>query len=169
MNATKTLKDASRTKGRVWTYVISIAIALGVGGLSALLTMGNMDLYSDIRQPPLAPPAILFPIVWTVLYVLMGVSAAMVLTDGRLKEGERSSAMIPYAASLFVNFFWSILFFNFQAFLVSFLWLILLWILIVIMILRFYKISPLAAYLQIPYLLWVTFAGYLNWMIYMLN
>ena len=169
MNATKTLKDATRTKGRVWTYVISIAIALGVGGLSALLTMGNMDLYSDIRQPPLAPPAILFPIVWTVLYVLMGVSAAMVLTDGRLKEGERSSAMIPYAASLFVNFFWSIIFFNMKSFLFALVWLLLLIYLVVKTVRCYAKVSPLAAYLQIPYIAWLIFAAYLNAAIYLIN
>ena len=169
MNATKTLKDASRTKRRVWTYVISIAIALGVGGLSSLLTMGNMDLYSDIRQPPLAPPAILFPIVWTVLYVLMGVSAAMVLTDERVKEGERSSAMIPYAASLFVNFFWSILFFNLRAFMPAFIWLVLLEFLVVMTITSYRKLNTGAAYLQIPYALWVAFAGYLNFAIWLLN
>ena len=169
MNATKTLKDATRTKGRVWTYVISIAIALGVGGLSALLTMGNMDLYSDIRQPPLAPPAILFPIVWTVLYVLMGVSAAMVLTETRVDKSERSSAMIPSAASLVVNFFWSILFFNLRAFMPAFIWLLLLEFLVIMTIVSYRKINTGAAYLQIPYAVWVAFAGYLNFAIWLLN
>ena len=169
MNATNALKSKRQTRSSVWTYVISIVIALGVGGLSALLTMGNMDLYSDVRQPPLAPPAILFPIVWTVLYVLMGVSAAMVLTDVRVQKSERSSAIIPYAASLFVNFFWSILFFNLRAFLPAFIWLILLEFLVVMTITSYRKVNTVAAYLQIPYALWVAFAGYLNFAIWLLN
>ena len=169
MNATKVLKGEGKTRGRVWTYVISIAIALGVGGLSALLTMGNMDLYSDLKQPPLAPPAILCPIVWTVLYVLMGVSAAMVLTDGRVEKSERSAAIMPYTASLFVNFFWSILFFNFRAFFPAFIWLLLLEFLVVMTILSYRKVNTGAAYLQIPYVTWVAFAGYLNFAIWILN
>ena len=169
MNATNALKSKRQTRSSVWTYVISIVIALGVGGLSALLTMGNMDLYSDVRQPPLAPPAILFPIVWTVLYVLMGVSAAMVLTDVRAKKSERSSTIIPYAASLFVNFFWSILFFNLRAFLPAFIWLLLLEFLVVMTITSYRKVNTVAAYLQIPYALWVAFAGYLNFAIWLLN
>lgn len=169
MGATKILKGDTKTRSRVWTYVISIAIALGVGALSALLTMGNMDLYSDVRQPPLAPPAILFPIVWTILYILMGVSAAMVLTDARVEKSERSSAIIPYAASLFVNFFWSILFFNFRAFMPAFIWLLLLEFLVVMTITSYRKVNTGAAYLQIPYALWVAFAGYLNFATWLLN
>ena len=150
-------------------YIISIVIALAVGGLSALVTSGNMDIYSRIIKPPLAPPAILFPIVWTILYILMGVSAAIVCKDASASPGQKKSALKVYAISLFVNFLWSPLFFNLQAFFVSFLWLVLLWVLIVITIARYAKISPLAAYLQIPYLVWVTFAGYLNLAIYILN
>jgi tryptophan-rich sensory protein len=169
MNATKVLKGEEQIKKRVWTYVISIAVALGVGGLSALLTMGNMDLYSDLRQPPLAPPAILFPIVWTILYILMGISAAMILTDVRVEKSERSAAMMPYAASLFVNFFWSILFFNLRAFLPAFIWLLLLEFLVLMTIFSYRKVNTGAAYLQIPYTLWVAFAGYLNFAIWLLN
>ena len=154
---------------KIKPYVISVLIALAVGGLSALVTRGSMDIYSQIVRPKLAPPGIVFPIVWTVLYTLMGISSALVYVKAKESPTIQKTGLGVYALQLAVNFFWSILFFNFQAFLVSFLWLILLWILIVIMILRFYKISPLAAYLQIPYLLWVTFALYLNWMIYMLN
>ena len=156
-------------KRTVVAYAISIAIALGVGGLSALLTMGNMSLYEEVRQPPFAPPAILFPIVWTVLYVLMGISAAMIYTDERAPQLERSSALMPYGASLFVNFLWPILFFNFRAFLPAFIWLILLEFLIVMTIISYRRINTGAAYLQIPYAIWVAFAGYLNLAIWMLN
>ncbi len=159
-----------RSKKRtVAAYAISIAIALGVGGLSALLTMGNMELYGEVRQPPLAPPAILFPIVWTVLYVLMGISAAMIYTDESAPRVERTAALMPYWASLFVNFFWSILFFNFRAFLPAFIWLLLLEFLIVMTIISYRRINTVAAYLQIPYAIWVAFAGYLNLAIWMLN
>lgn len=160
---------SNKTRERVGAYVVSIAIALGIGGLSALLTMGNMDIYSELRQPPLAPPAILFPIVWTALYVLMGISAAMIYTERRVEKSERIEALMPYGASLFVNFFWSILFFNFRAFLPAFVWLVLLEFLIVMAILSYRKLNTGAAYLQIPYAIWVAFAGYLNIAIWWLN
>ncbi|MBQ3022477.1 MAG: tryptophan-rich sensory protein [Clostridia bacterium] len=150
-------------------YVISVLIALGVGGLSALLTSGNMNIYDKIISPPLSPPGILFPIVWTVLYTLMGISSALVYAKGKEEDIDTSSALGIYLIQLAVNFFWSIIFFNLQAYLFAFIWIILLWILIITMIKRFYEISPLAAYLQIPYLLWVTFAAYLNLAIYILN
>ena len=158
-----------KIKRNIISYAISIAIALLVGGLSALLTMGNMSLYEEVIQPPLAPPSILFPIVWTVLYVLMGVSAAIIYTDSHVEKSERTAALMPYWASLFVNFFWSILFFNFRAFLPAFIWLILLEFLIVMTIISYRRINTGAAYLQIPYAVWVAFAGYLNIAIWWLN
>ncbi len=154
---------------KIKPFVISIAISLGVGALSALLTRNSMDIYSDIVQPPLAPPSILFPIVWTALYVLMGIGAALVYNQRELNPTEARNALIVYAVNLFLNFFWSIIFFNMRAYLFAFIWLLLLWAVILVMILQFRKVSPLAAYLQIPYLLWVTFAGYLNLAIYILN
>ncbi len=150
-------------------YVISVVIALAVGGISSLLTMNNMDLYSKIEQPPLAPPPWLFPVVWTVLYVLMGIGAALVYNRKDFKPEETRNALIVYAVNLALNFFWSIIFFNLEAYLFAFIWLVLLWIIIIAMIISFRKVSPVAAYLQIPYLLWVTFAGYLNLAIYILN
>lgn len=156
-------------KEKAKNYIISIVIALAVGGISALLTSGNMDLYSEITKPPLAPPSILFPIVWTVLFVLMGISAAIIYGEKRNKPDEVKAALTVYAVNLFLNFFWSIIFFNMRAFLFSFIWLVALWIVIIVMIIKFYKIRPVAGILQIPYLLWVTFAGYLNLAIYLLN
>ena len=148
-------------------YIISVLIALGVGGLSALLTQGNMN--NDFIAPPLSPPGWLFPVVWTVLYTLMGVSAALVYEKGKEDDIDISGALGVYLIQLAVNFFWSIIFFNMRAYLFAFIWIILLWILIITMIKRFREISPSAAYLQIPYLLWVTFAAYLNLAIYFLN
>ena len=154
---------------KIKPYVISVAIALGVGALSALFTRGNMDIYDRIQTPPLAPPGILFPIVWSILYTLMGISSAIIYIKGRDENIPVYEALRIYAIQLVVNFFWSIIFFNLEAFLFAFLWLLLLWVLIIIMIVKFYKIDKTAAYLQIPYLLWVTFAAYLNFAIFLLN
>ncbi len=153
---------------KIKTYIIGLVIPLAVGILSALLTMSNMDIYKDITKPEIAPPAILFPIVWTVLYILMGISS-VIIYNSEASEKDKKTALLIYALQLCVNFFWSIIFFNQRAFVFSFVWLVLLWILIVIMIINFSKINKLSAYLQIPYLLWVSFAGYLNLSIFLLN
>ncbi len=156
-------------KGKIKSYVIAIIIPLLVGGLSALITGGSMDIYETFEKPSLAPPAIVFPIVWTVLFILMGVSSALVFNSKSATEAERNNALIIYAFQLLVNFFWSIIFFNFQAFLFAFVWILLLWALIILMIFKFYKINKTAALLQIPYFLWVTFAAYLTLTVYFLN
>ena len=151
---------------KIITYAVSIAVALGVGSLSALATSGGMDIYSSVEAPPLSPPSIVFPIVWTILFTLMGISSARVFIANGYKW---NNALTVYVIQLAVNFLWSIIFFNMRAFLFAFIWLILLWILIIVMIRGFYKYDKIATYLQIPYLLWVTFAGYLNVGIYWLN
>ena len=150
-------------------YIISIAIALAVGGLSALLTKDYMSVYDTINRPALAPPMWVFPVVWGILFVLMGISSAMIYQTGRTKNVFVSEAIKTYALQLIVNFFWSIIFFNLEAFLLAFFWIVILWYLIIKMINEFYRISPVAAYLQIPYLLWVSFAAYLNFAIFLLN
>ena len=128
-----------------------------------------MDLYNEIVTPTLSPPAILFPIVWTILYVLMGISAAIIYNSVSIDSDKRAKALFTYGLSLVVNFFWSIIFFNMQMYFLAFVWLILLWVLILKTILEYSEINKLAAYLQIPYLLWVTFAGYLTFSIFLLN
>ncbi len=153
---------------KVKSYIVAIIIPLIVGGAAALLTRDSMDIYKTVRQPPLAPPGILFPIVWSILYILMGVGSALVYnSDG--DKTEKRIALVVYGIQLVVNFFWSIFFFNERLFLFSFVWLLLLWGLVLAMIFRFWKLNETAALLQIPYLLWVTFAGYLNLAIYLLN
>ena len=152
---------------KIKPYVISIAIALAVGGLSAFFTRGNMNIYETLNRPALSPPMWAFPVAWSILFVLMGISSAMVYV--KKNETDVSGALKIYALQLIVNFFWSIIFFNMQAYLFAVIWLALLWILILIMIITFHKIKPLAAYLQIPYILWVSFAFYLTLMIYLLN
>ena len=154
---------------KIKTYLISVAIALGVGGLSALITKDSMNIYERIVMPPLAPPGILFPIVWTMLYTLMGISSARIFIKGKGGDENSGGALTVYTFQLLVNFLWSIIFFNMEAFLFAFVWIILLWVLIILMIRKFYEIDPVAAWLQVPYLLWVTFAAYLNLAIYILN
>lgn len=154
---------------KIKPYFISILISLGVGGLSALLTKNSMDIYEKTNQPPLSPPSMLFPIVWSILYILMGISAAIIYTRKDEDPSGVRDSLVVYAISLLFNFFWSIIFFNMQAYLFAFIWLLALWILIILTIISYKKISPLAAYLQIPYLLWVTFAAYLNLGVYVLN
>lgn len=151
---------------KIKPYVISIAIALAVGALSGLLSMEGMETFESFNQPPLSPPAFLFPIVWTILYTLMGIGSAIVWQKGKGRNGR---ALLIYEVQLAVNFLWSLIFFNLNAFLFAFIWLLLLLFLIILMIIEFYKIDKTAAYLQIPYLLWVLFAGYLTFMTYLLN
>jgi len=127
-----------------------------------------MQVYAQtILQPPLSPPGWVFPVVWTVLYALMGISAARIYLVPASKE--RSLGLNLFITQLVVNFFWSPVFFNLQAFGFAFLWLLLLWILVLWMILSFRETDGLAAALQIPYLLWLTFAAYLNLGVWYLN
>ncbi len=143
----------------------SILISLGVGVLSFLFTMGNMDIYSEVNTI-IEPPKILFPIVWTILYILMGISSYLVY---KTYSKYTKDALIIYACQLIVNFLWSIIFFNFRNFLLSFIWIIALDILVILMIYYFYKVNKKASYLQIPYLLWLLFATFLTYQIYILN
>lgn len=151
---------------RLKTLLKSLGISLGVGILSALFTMGSMKVYKTINQPALSPPSWLFPVVWTILFILMGISAYNVYESDSIYK---DISLKVYGVQLVVNFLWSIIFFNGRLYLFSFIWLLLLWSLIIVMIFLFYKVKPIAGYLQIPYLIWVTFAAYLNFMIYILN
>ena len=153
----------------ILTYAVSIAIPLAVGLLSALFTMGNMDIYPELNAPPLAPPAWLFPIVWTVLYILMGVSCAMVLTNRGRDPMAAEQGIKYYAVSLALNFGWSIIFFNKGAYLFALLWLLVLLYTVVRTVLCYRKVSWIAAVLQLPYIVWLLFAGYLNASIWLLN
>ena len=154
-------------KDKIKPYAVSILLTLAVGGLSGFLTSMGMDSFDALTKPPLTPPSFLFPIVWTVLFILMGVGAARIFMTE--PTAARNRALIVYVVQLAVNFFWSIIFFNLQAYAFAFFWLILLWVLILTMIYLFCKIDKPAALMQIPYAIWVTFAGYLNLMIWLLN
>ena len=151
------------------TYGVSIFIPLLVGLLSSLITMGNMDIYPTLKAPPLAPPAWLFPIVWTVLYILMGVSCAMVLTNRHRDTVAAEKGIKLYAISLVLNFTWSIIFFNKGAYLLALVWLLLLLYTVVRTVICYRHVSLVAALLQIPYILWLAFAAYLNGGIWLMN
>ncbi|MDO4731371.1 MAG: TspO/MBR family protein [Clostridia bacterium] len=151
---------------KIKPLIISIAISLAVGILSGFLTMGAMQNYEVIQKPMLSPAPIIFPIVWTILFVLMGISAYRVYVYNDTND---KNALWLYAVQLAVNFIWPFIFFNAQQYLIAFIWLIILWILVLLMIIKFYKIDRISAYLQIPYIIWLTFAAYLNCGVYMLN
>lgn len=148
--------------------IISLVIPLAVGGLSALITGGSMDIYGAVTQPPLSPPGWVFPVVWSVLYVLMSVSLYLVWESDAQKE-QKTTAFVVFGISLLLNFLWSPIFFAARGFLAAFVVLVLLWLSIIGVIITFYRIRPVAGLLQLPYLLWVTFAGYLNFGVYLLN
>ena len=165
----KIKQEAMYAMKNIRVYLIAILIPLAVGGLASILTSSSMMMYGEMVKPPLAPPPILFPIVWTILYILMGIGSARVYLKKEAMPREVTKALRIYALQLGFNFFWSLIFFNLRAFLFAFIWLIALWGLIIIMLFKFYKIDKIAAIINIPYILWVTFAAYLNFAIYILN
>ena len=149
-------------------YAFWIIFTEAVGGLSGWLTREGTKLYrTTIIKPPLSPPGIVFPIVWSILFALMGVGAARIYLSP--VSNARSRALGIFLVQLAFNFFWCIIFFNLQSFELALLWLMALWALILWMIKNFHTIDPLSAWLQIPYLLWVTFAAYLNFGVWRLN
>lgn len=149
---------------KTFDLIISVLLTLLIGTLSAFL-VGNMPMqYNEIIKPFYSPPAFVFPIVWTILYILMGVSFYLALQGNNKRQ-----VIIVYAIQLLINVLWSFIFFNQQRYLLSTLWIILLIIAIIWMMYTFYKVNPLSAYLQIPYLIWCVFALILNFHIFLLN
>ena len=163
---------SSKTK----TFLICIAIPLLTGGVSGFLTRNSMDTYRTLQQQPLSPPGFLFPIVWTILYILMGIASFLIVTSNDTDHNSKhfgnyykNRALSFYALQLFSNLIWPILFFSCGWYLFSFFWLLALWLLILICIYVFKPVNEKAAYLMIPYFLWVTFAAYLNLGVYLIN
>lgn len=153
-------------KRRAVTYAVFILICL-LTGLGSWYLAGDISgMYRELLLPPLSPPAIVFPIVWSILYVLMGIGSAMVYTGGSQGRGK---ALTFFVLQLFFNFFWSVIFFGLGQYIAAFVWLVLLFILVVLMVRYFAESSVTAAYLQLPYLLWLLFAMYLNAMVFLLN
>ena len=149
-------------------FIVCMGLPLLVGGLAGLITNDSMMTFQSLNQPALSPPEWLFPVVWTILYILMGIASYLVLASEDNSDTV-NIALKFYIAQLAVNFFWPIFFFTFDLYLFSFFWLLLLIVLVICTIVLFAQISRPAAYLMIPYLLWLIFAGYLNLSIYLLN
>lgn len=148
--------------------IISILIPLAVGGAAALIANGSFKDFKALNKPPLAPPAWAFPAAWTLLYILMGIAAYLVYCSEKY-PGRIERALTFYAVQLFMNFCWTLIFFNLKLYLAAFIWLVLLWGAIAGTALLFRFISKPAGWLMLPYLAWVTFAGYLNLGVYILN
>lgn len=155
-------------KKKLSQFLVSIAIPLLTGITAGFFTREGTEAYGEMIMPPLAPPAWLFPVVWTVLYLLMGISSYRILRRG--EEGaDIRGALQAYLLQLLFNFLWPFFFFDLRWYLAAFVWLVVLWLLILRTILRFWRVDSKAAILMFPYLLWVTFAGYLNFAVFLLN
>lgn len=148
--------------------LLCLAVPLAVGALSSLFTRDGMEQFQQLNKPPLTPPGWLFPVVWTILFLMMGAASYLVWKNGRPRRAART-ALTLYGVQLAFNFLWSMLFFNMGLYLAAFFELIALWLLILLTAARFYRLSRGAGYLLLPYLLWVAFAGYLNFGVYLLN
>ena len=159
----------NKIKPYILPYSVAIAIPVTVGLAAAGLTKNSMDIYGQLNTPPLSPPAWLFPIVWTLLYIMMGISSAIVFTGRDLNPEDAKNGLTYYAVSLVLNFAWSIIFFKYQAAFFALICLVALLVMIVRTIFFYLKVNKVAAYLQIPYAIWVLFAGYLNAGIWLLN
>lgn len=150
------------------TLISAVIIPLLTGTISALISKDGMKNFENINQPPYSPPQWLFPVAWTILYVLMGIASYIVFTSNCDIEHKRN-ALIFYGIQLFFNFLWSPVFFGAKLYLFAFIWLLIMWVLIIVTMLKFFKIDKTAGLLMLPYLLWVTFAAYLNFGVFMLN
>lgn len=145
--------------------IIIIFLTFVIGSFFSLFTMNNMETFKELTKP-INVPGILFPIIWSILYLLMAISC-YIITES--KDENKKRATIIYVIQLFINSLWSLIFFGFSNYLLSFIWIIILLISVTVMIVAFYKISKVSGLLQIPYVIWILFAGYLNLGIYLLN
>lgn len=151
-----------------WYWLVCIALPLAVGGLAGFITRDSFEIYSQLNLPPFSPPGWVFPVAWSILYFAMGIASGLVLSSGASQE-QTMSALRLYILQLAVNFVWPILFFGQSLYLISFFWLLLLLLLVILVTIWFYRIIPSAGILLIPYLMWLIFAGYLNFGVYFLN
>ncbi len=149
------------TLKKYFYILLPLVLSMLVGYISS-----SYNTYETLVKPSFSPPKIVFPIVWTILYILMGYSSYLISVS---KSEKKYECLYVYFLQLFVNLAWTIIFFNFEMYFFSFVWIILLIILVANMIKCFYKVNPKAALINIPYLLWLIFAAYLNYQIYLLN
>ena len=147
---------------------LSLAIPLAVGGFSAFLTRDGMEYFKLVSKPPLSPPAWLFPVVWTILYLMMGTASYLVWVSG-VSPARRDRALTVYGISLAANFLWPIVFFTMRLYFGALLLLLALWVLAVLAALLFRHIDRRAGRLMIPYIVWLSFAAYLNLGVWLLN
>lgn len=145
---------------------ISILISLGTGVVAGLLTRSSVADYAILDKPAFSPPAWLFPLVWGILYLLMGISSYIIYES---MCTNRTNALKIYTLQLAVNFLWPLIFFNLKLYFLAFAWILLLWVLVILMIASFFRCNKTAAYLQIPYLLWVSFATVLTYTVAVMN
>lgn len=148
----------------VKAYLFFVGTTLAIGFLGGLL--GGTGGFDTLTKPPLTPPAIVFPIVWTILYILMGTAAYLVWESG---NSNRTSALRLYFLQLGMNALWTLFFFRLEWRLFSFFWILAILYVVILMLFSFWKISKLAVYLTLPYVLWLAFASYLNFGFYWLN
>ncbi len=148
------------------TFLYTTLITFLFAFLGGIITYLGMPSFDALAKPPLSPPSFLFPIVWTILYLLMSVGAAIVYDN---EAAVSSKALFVYIFQLTLNFWWCVLFFGFRLYLVAFIWLVLLLITVLLMIIMFYRVKPIAGLIQLPYLLWLGFAAYLNLAIWIIN
>lgn len=152
----------------ILALIISVLLTEGIGFLSGFLSMNSTSAYENLNKPTFSPPGWVFPVVWTILFFLMAVAAYRIWMKGKAGD-DVSKALVLYTIQLFFNFLWSIIFFRFRLYAIAFLELLLLLVFILLTTFEFYKIDKISAYLMIPYIAWVSFAGVLNYAIWMLN
>ncbi len=159
---------ANNRKMTILSMFIAVLIPLLIGGLSAFLTSGDMKIFESMNHPPLAPPGWLFPIAWTILYIIMGVASFLVFISGA-DPGKKRTALMLYAGQLIMNFFWTTLFFTYSQYFISLIWILGMWVLTLLCAVRFYRIKRIAGLMMGILLLWTTFATYLNTAYYIMS
>ena len=150
------------------TLIIALLIPLLVGAVSAALSYKGMAMYGEMKKPPLSPPSWVFPVAWTILYIMMGLSSYFIIVSDA-EFGHKNMLLFMYFLQLGMNFMWSILFFRWGTLLTAFWWLMVMWCIVILCAIRFYSVSRIASCLLIPYIIWLTFAAYLNMGAYILS
>lgn len=148
---------------KLFKYII---LTILVGTIPSIFTFKSMSMYSTLNKPPLSPPGFIFPITWTILYILMGISFYKVMDS---KSKYKEEAKLIYYIQLITNALWTPIFFGFKQYFLAFAWLLMILVFVIFMVTIFYKINKKSAYLQIPYIIWLLFAAYLNFGVFVLN